>query len=147
MPPVTDEDKWGAVRKYLTSKRKLPSNLIDSLHNSGLIYADQNKNAVFLRRSINESKITGANLRGTAGSDNKFKGLAKGTRRNQGWFYFQQGGQSGDIIKSCIIVFDNSKTLSGKQSSNRYAISCFSQPERRQKNEICDCYDMKISAP
>ena len=74
------------------------------MHNSGLIYADKNQNAVFLRRSINEEKITGANLRGTAGSDNKFKGLATGTRRNQGWFYFQQGGQSGDKIKRVVLT-------------------------------------------
>ena len=46
---------------------------------------------MFIRRSIDESKTTGATLRGTAGEDNSFKGLAKGTKRSEGWFYFQQG--------------------------------------------------------
>ncbi len=73
-PPVSEENNWQAVKKYLIGKRKLPSGLVDSLHNSGLIYADEKQNAVFLRRSMDEAKITGANLRGTAGTDNKFKG-------------------------------------------------------------------------
>ncbi len=103
-PPVSEENNWQAVKKYLIGKRKLPSGLVDSLHNSGLIYADEKQNAVFLRRSMDEAKITGANLRGTAGTDNKFKGLAKGTRRNQGWFYFSQGGQSSDPINRVVLV-------------------------------------------
>ena len=104
VPPAADGSKWQAVRKYLTGKRKLPSGLVDSLHESGLIYADRKQNAVFLRRSMNEEKVTGANLRGTAGEENKFKGLAKGTRRNRGWFYFQQGGQAGDPIDRVVLV-------------------------------------------
>ena len=74
-PPVIEETNWQAVKKYLIGKRKLPSGLVDSWHNSGLIYADEKQNAVFLRRSMDEAKITGANLRGTAGTDNKFKVL------------------------------------------------------------------------
>ncbi len=104
VPPAVDESKWQAVRKYLTVRRKLPSGLVDSLHESGLIYADSQQNAVFLRRSMNEEKVTGANLRGTAGEENKFKGLAKGTRRNQGWFYFQRGGQASDPIDRVVLV-------------------------------------------
>ncbi len=43
-------------KKYLIGKRKLPSGLVDSWHNSGLIYADEKPNAVFLRRSMDEEK-------------------------------------------------------------------------------------------
>ncbi len=71
-PPVIEETNWQAVKKYLIGKRKLPSGLVDSWHNSGLIYADEKPNAVFLRRDMDEEKITGANLRGTAGTDNQF---------------------------------------------------------------------------
>ena len=49
-------------------------------------------------------KITGATLRGTAGEDNSFKGLAKGTKRSEGWFYFPQGGQSSDPITRAVLV-------------------------------------------
>lgn len=103
-PPVPDQSKWLAVKQYLTRTRKLPSGLVDRLHEQGLIYADQNQNAVFIRRSLDESKITGANLRGTAGEDNKFKGLAKGSKRKEGWFHFQQGEQSGDPVRRVVLV-------------------------------------------
>lgn len=152
-PPVRNESKWEDVKKYLTRTRKLPSGLVDSLHSSGLIYADSQQNAVFIRRTLgphydvrgrgnnrhgdagirgrgdidniektfsaspihpsprqqqlvnsNEDKITGASLRGTAGENNTFKGLAKGTKRSEGWFYFIQGGQSSDPIKRAVLV-------------------------------------------
>ncbi len=103
-PPIPQESKWQEVRKYLTRSRKLPSGLVDSLYEQGLIYADDQQNAVFLRRSLDESKITGATLRGTAGEDNTFKGLAKGTKRSEGWFYFPQGGQSNDSIYRAVLV-------------------------------------------
>ncbi|MGK7935449.1 MAG: DUF3991 domain-containing protein, partial [Xenococcaceae cyanobacterium] len=50
------------------------------------------------------NEITGATLRGTAGEDNTFKGLAKGTKRSEGWFYFPQGGQSSDLITRAVLV-------------------------------------------
>ena len=93
-PPVPEQSKWQAVRKYLTRTRKLPSGLVNRLHEQGLIYADKNQNAVFIRRSIDEEKITGASLRGTEQDfDNQFKGLAKGSKRKDGWFYFESGEQ------------------------------------------------------
>ena len=104
IPPVVEESKWSEVKEYLTRKRFLPSSLIDKLHDSGLVYADNKQNAVFLRRSLDEEKITGASLRGTVGANNTFKGLAKGTKRSEGWFYFERGEQSGDSIKRVVLV-------------------------------------------
>ena len=104
IPPVTEQSKWQYVKQYLTRTRKLPSGLVDKLHEQGLIYADQNQNAVFIRRSLDEDKITGATLRGTAGSDNKFKGLAKGSKRKEGWFYLTKGEQSSDPIRRVVLV-------------------------------------------
>ena len=104
VPPVLEPNKWQKVRKYLTRERKLPSGLVDRLHEQGLIYADKNQNAVFIRRSIDEEKITGATLRGTAGDDNKFKGLAKGSKRKEGWFYFDKGEQSSDPVRRVVLV-------------------------------------------
>jgi Protein of unknown function (DUF3991)/Toprim-like len=103
-PPVPEQSKWLSVKQYLTRTRKLPSGLVDKLHEQGLVYADQNQNVVFIRRSINESKITGASLRGTAGEDNQFKGLAKGSKRKEGWFYLTQGEQSRDPVRRVVLV-------------------------------------------
>ena len=104
VPPVPAPNKWQKVKQYLTRDRKLPSGLIDKLHEQGLIYADDNQNAVFIRRTLDEEKITGASLRGTVGEDNKFKGLAKGSRRSDGWFYFDKGEQSNDPVRRVVLV-------------------------------------------
>ena len=104
IPPTLSEDKWQQVKTYLTRERRLPSSLVDTLHQQGLVYADDKQNAVFLRRSLDELSITGASLRGTAGADNTFKGLAQGSKRNTGWFHFQRGGQSGDPIQRAVLV-------------------------------------------
>lgn len=87
VPPVVDEQKWPEVRHYLIEARRLPASLVDELHQKGVVYADSRRNAVFLRAN-NQRQITGANLRGTIGN---FKGLAKGTHRDNGWFNFSQG--------------------------------------------------------
>ncbi|MCY7284793.1 MAG: DUF3991 domain-containing protein, partial [Cyanobacteria bacterium CAN_BIN43] len=94
IPPTPDTDKWQQVKTYLTRERRLPSALVDQLHQQGLVYADDKQNAVFIRRDLDEQTITGASLRGTAGTENTFKGLALGSKRSNGWFHFQKGGQS-----------------------------------------------------
>ena len=103
-PPVPEHSKWQRVKQYLTRERMLPSGLVNRLHEQGLVYADKNQNAVFIRRSIDEEKITGASLRGTAGDDNKFKGLAKGSKRKEGWFYFDKGEQLSDPVRRVVLV-------------------------------------------
>ncbi|MGK7947260.1 MAG: AAA family ATPase, partial [Xenococcaceae cyanobacterium] len=88
-PPVPDESKWCAVKDYLTNTRGLPESMVDNLHGQDTLYADSKQNAVFVRKNM-EGKITGASLRGTY-NDSKFKGLAKGTTRDGGWFALKKG--------------------------------------------------------
>ncbi len=104
VPPTPDEDKWQQVRRYLLSERRLPSGLVERLHQQGLVYADDKQNAVFIRRALDKEIITGATLRGAAGVDNTFKGLALGSKRSAGWFHFQAGGQSSDPIQRAVLV-------------------------------------------
>ena len=88
-PPVADESRWAAVKDYLVNTRQLAESTIDYLHKNGSIYADSKQNVVFIRRNMT-GKVTGASLRGTY-DDSRFKGLAKGTSRDAGWFAFQKG--------------------------------------------------------
>lgn len=106
VPPTPDEQNWEPVRSYLTQTRKLPAVIVDRLYESGLIYADENQNAVFLRRllpveSSIEPEVTGAALRGTAGVNNTFKGLAAGSKRSQGWFYMESN-HTGDVQQMVV---------------------------------------------
>jgi hypothetical protein len=88
-PPHPSAEHWPRVRSYLVDERRLPVALVDELHSQGLVYADARRNAVFMRRD-GEGMITGAALRGTRPGA-PFKGLAAGTSRDAGWFFFQVG--------------------------------------------------------
>jgi len=87
--PTSDEGRWSQVRNYLVEQRALPPALVDDLHGRGMIYADHRANAVFIRQDT-DGLAVGASLRGTMpGSD--FKGLALGSRREEGHFAFTVG--------------------------------------------------------
>ena len=101
-PPAADESQWSAVYRYLTQKRGLPKNLVQALHDSGLVYADHQQNAVFVMRNLN-GETTGAFLRGTRGEDNTFMGYARGSKRESGWFYIGSGGQPTDEIQRVVL--------------------------------------------
>ncbi len=87
--PTPDEDRWAQVRNYLVAERQLPPALVDELHTRGTVYADHRANAVFIRQDA-EGQAMGASLRGTA-PGSAFKGLAAGTRRDEGHFSFTIG--------------------------------------------------------
>jgi len=87
--PTPDEGRWSQVRNYLIVERQLPAALVDELHDRGTIYADSRSNAVFIRQDA-DGQATGASLRGTA-PGSEFKGLAVGTRRDEGHFSFTVG--------------------------------------------------------
>jgi len=87
--PTPDEGRWSQVRNYLVSERALPAALVDDLHNRGTIYADSRSNAVFIRQDA-DGQAVGASLRGTA-PGSEFKGLALGSRRDEGHFAFTVG--------------------------------------------------------
>ncbi len=87
--PTPDEGRWSQVRNYLVEQRVLPAALVDDLHARGTIYADHRANAVFLRMN-EEGLAVGASLRGTA-PGSEFKGLALGSRREEGHFAFTVG--------------------------------------------------------
>ncbi len=87
-----DRTKWKDVRDYLTDRRGLPSFLIDSLHNKGLIDADSRSNVMFFRYSIAAEfqlgEAIGASLRSISSN---LKLLTPGTKRDRGWFFFSIG--------------------------------------------------------
>jgi len=87
--PTPDVGRWSQVRDYLTGQRQLPAALVDDLHARGTVYADSRSNAVFLRTN-EDGQATGASLRGTA-PGSEFKGLALGSRRDEGHFSFRIG--------------------------------------------------------
>ncbi|MBG1269015.1 DUF3991 domain-containing protein, partial [Nostoc sp. WHI] len=102
--PVEDKTKWTAVHNYLTQKRGIPSNFVEVLHKRGLVYADDQQNAVFVMRNLGDlPQAQGAFLRGTRGENNTFKGYEKGTKRRDSWFHFHLGGQPTDTAERLVL--------------------------------------------
>ncbi|GAX38829.1 MobV family relaxase [Nodularia sp. NIES-3585] len=99
VPPPADERQWHKVENYLTQNRELLPSFLQAVHEQGLIYADEQQNAVFLMRNL-DGETTGAFVRGTQGEDNTFKGYVKGSKRTKGWFHLKLGGEpNGEIAK------------------------------------------------
>lgn len=116
IPPPRNESQWDAVYNYLTIKRGLPENLVNYLHEQGIVYADEHQNAVFVMRSLEEADFTevqgakntptpvvGAFLRGTRGENNSFMGYAIGTKRSSCWFYVGWGGEVDSPIQRVVL--------------------------------------------
>ncbi|MBD2421856.1 plasmid recombination protein [Anabaena cylindrica FACHB-243] len=116
VPPVPDESNWHLVHDYLTKKRRLPQDLVRKLYQWGLVYADAQQNAVFLLKNLN-GETKGAFLQGTRAEDNTleedntftgdatgFTGYAIGTKRSDGWFYLQWGGQPTDEVQKVVLL-------------------------------------------
>ncbi|MEA5504998.1 MobV family relaxase [Halotia wernerae UHCC 0503] len=103
--PVEDKTLWQPVSNYLTQKRGIPSNFVEVLHNRGLVYADDQQNAVFVMRNLDgQPQARGAFLRGTRGENNNFKGYLKGTKRRDSWFHFHLGGQPTEKAEKVVLL-------------------------------------------
>ncbi|BAU15915.1 helicase domain protein (plasmid) [Leptolyngbya sp. NIES-3755] len=105
--PPHNEEYWATVRQYLVETRGLPTTWIDRFHETGLIYADDYRNAVFLRYSDRHNEqawsrheATGASLRGTRDSEHAFHGLAPGSCRENGWFWLRS--TNGEVNRAVL---------------------------------------------
>ena len=101
---VRDESQWQGVQQYLTEERRLPPEIVETLHEQGIIAADSRQNVMFFRHELVDSfecgQAIGANLRGTIpnAEGEFFKGLTPGTRREDGFFWIQQGEGAVDRV-------------------------------------------------
>ena len=98
-PPQPEPSNWEPVQDYLVNQHGLDANFVTQLHQQQLVYADKEKNAVFLTRELPQANvnptINGAILQST--SKEKSPQYALGTKRNQAYFYFSPQTQTNDI--------------------------------------------------
>ncbi len=113
--PAANRFKLECVRRYLTTRRGLAPHILEPLIDAGKLYADQRGNAVFLMVIGKPNRSIGAELRGTGRY--VWRGLARGTRKDLGYFWI--GAQGARQIVICESAID--------------AISCF------QMNLDCIC--------
>jgi len=81
--PLCHPRNLPAVRRYLTSQRRIPAALVERLISSGSLYADHRANAVFPLLG-NKNAPVGAELRGTGAR--RWRGMAPGSDKNLGFF-------------------------------------------------------------
>lgn len=117
--PEPDRAQLDRVRSYLTEQRGLSLEIIKPLIESGRIYADRRANAVFLMVAGKPNRAIGAELRGTG--PQVWRGLAKGTRRNAGYFWV------GEVSSTEVILCESAID----------AISCHQIHAAREVATIC----------
>lgn len=97
--PVKNNKTLPRVIHYLTKERGLPSKLINTLIQSGSLYADHYANAVFLLLGKKKA-VVGAELRGTGKV--RWRGMAAGSSKNKGAFYIMGSSHRIVLCESAI---------------------------------------------
>jgi len=118
--PVASPGNLPRVRRYLTEQRRLCPNIIRSLITSGMLYADRCGNAVFPMVAGKAQRPIGAELRGT--TQRVWRGLAPGTRKDAGYFWISEPGNSTSRSKTIVLC-----------ESAIDAISCY----QLDRSQIC----------
>ena len=99
--PLPDRSKLSAVKHYLVHDRAITPTVVDSLIESGTLYADRRRNAVFLLLGKENSPV-GAELRGTGPI--RWRGMAPGSQKDLG--YFSVGAHLATTVVLCESAID-----------------------------------------
>lgn len=110
--PPRDASQWARVKHYLVHHRRIPTDLIETLLESGTLYADNTGNAVFLLLNQRNAPV-GAELRGA--SPQPWRGMAPGSRKDLGYFHVSSADPEAIVL--CESAID--------------AISCLALKARR----------------
>ncbi len=101
--PKRVDGKLPQILQYLTHQRCLPQATINHLIRSGMIYADNKSNAVFLLLG-KEKRVVGAEIRGTNDNRWKWRGMATGSKKDKGCFYLK--GKGANKVVLCESAID-----------------------------------------
>ena len=101
--PTPRINRLPQVKTYLMRERQLPPSLLNPHIHNGTLYADARANAVFLLQSSTSATV-GAELRGTTATS--WRGLAPGTRKDQGYFSTPTTVIDGSPIIICESAID-----------------------------------------
>lgn len=114
--PVPDPSTLRSVTQYLVHDRGIAQPLVESLVESGRLYADRRGNAVFLLLGKENSPV-GAELRGT-GSE-RWRGMAPGSQKDLGYFSIYAPDATMIVLcesaidaMSCFLLHPSSRCVS-----------------------------------
>lgn len=129
--PPPDRERWGEVKDNLTSVRRLPTKLVERLHDEGLIYADAEARLICLYRDFDE-QVTGAvaidlglDELGSNSELIKRSMTIDGSKLTGGWCYFQtprQGAIDLVVVLEDVLEAMAYTTLKGRERNTLFLV-------------------------
>jgi Relaxase/Mobilisation nuclease domain/Protein of unknown function (DUF3991) len=126
-PPPEDKVVWQVLHKYLSEKRYIPDYIVQGLHNNQLLYMDEQRNILFIKRDLDGEK-TGALVWSKPRENHRTVEYDQNTSTQKGWFYLRLGGQPTDKVEN---VFLCSTPIDAMSAATYLISSCKGLPPTR----------------
>ncbi|MFS0518593.1 relaxase/mobilization nuclease domain-containing protein [Nostoc sp. UIC 10607] len=133
-PPPEDKVVWQVLHKYLSEKRYIPDYISQGLHNNQLLYMDEQRNILFIKRDLDGEK-TGALVWSKPRENHRAVEYDQNTSTQKGWFYLRLGGQPTDKVEN---VFLCSTPIDAMSAATYLISSCKGLPPTRTMLIVAD---------
>ncbi|WP_179076204.1 relaxase/mobilization nuclease domain-containing protein [Nostoc sp. C057] len=133
-PPPEDKVVWQVLHKYLSEKRYIPDYIVQGLHNNQLLYMDEQRNILFIKRDLDGEK-TGALVWSKPRENHRTVEYDQNTSTQNGWFYLRLGGQPTDKVEN---VFLCSTPIDAMSAATYLISSCKGLPPTRTMLIVAD---------
>ncbi|MHC5598925.1 MAG: relaxase/mobilization nuclease domain-containing protein [Nostoc sp.] len=133
-PPPEDKVVWQVLHKYLNEKRYIPDYIVQGLHNNQLLYMDEQRNILFIKRDLDGEK-TGALIWSKPRENHRAVEYDQNTSTQKGWFYLRLGGQPTDKVEN---VFLCSSPIDAMSAATYLISSCKGLPRTRTMLIVAD---------
>ncbi|MFW9263294.1 relaxase/mobilization nuclease domain-containing protein [Nostoc sp. CALU 546] len=133
-PPPEDKVVWQVLHKYLDEKRYIPDYIVQGLHNNQLLYMDEQRNILFIKRDLDGEK-TGALIWSKPRENHRTVEYDQNTSTPYGWFYLRLGGQPTDKVEN---VFLCSTPIDAMSAATYLISSCKGLPPTRTMLIVAD---------
>ncbi|MHC0068216.1 relaxase/mobilization nuclease domain-containing protein [Nostoc sp. UIC 10890] len=133
-PPPEDKVVWQVLHKYLNEKRYIPDYISQGLHGNQLLYMDEQRNILFIKRDLDGEK-TGALVWSKPRENHRTVEYDQNTSTANGWFYLRLGGQPTDKVEN---VFLCSTPIDAMSAATYLISSCKGLPPTRTMLIVAD---------
>jgi hypothetical protein len=101
-PPPEDLALWPKLYQYLREKRGIPGSFIEKLHDNNLLYMDEQKQILFIKRNLDGEK-TGALVWSDPKDNRHTVELDQNASTPNGWFHINLGQNPLEEIKNVFL--------------------------------------------
>jgi len=101
-PPPEDLVLWQVLHLYLNQKRYIDNYIVQGLHDLQLLYMDEQRNIMFLKRDLDGEK-TGALVWSNPRLSHQAVEYDQNISTPDGWFYLRLGGQPTSKVENVFL--------------------------------------------